>query len=45
MLDWKAAQQVIDLIQGSSASAGKWTLPVLAALEAGPFRHNDYVVQ
>lgn len=40
-MDREAAQRVVDLIQGSRSSAGKWTLPVLAALESGPSRHNQ----
>lgn len=41
MLDWKGAQSVLDLIQGRRSPAGKWTLPVMAALQAGPSRHNE----
>lgn len=41
VLDWRAAQAAIDLVRGSRTRAGIWTLPILAALEAEPLRHND----
>lgn len=41
VLDWEIAQLAIDFIRGSRSRAGKWSLPVLAALRHGPLRHNQ----
>lgn len=35
VLDWRSTQEALEFIRG------RWTLPILAALEDGPLRHND----
>jgi DNA-binding HxlR family transcriptional regulator len=35
LLDWRSTQDALEFIRG------RWTLPIIAALEDGPLRHND----
>lgn len=35
VLDWRSTQDAVEFVRG------RWTLPIIAALEDGPLRHND----
>jgi DNA-binding HxlR family transcriptional regulator len=39
--DWTDAQLIRDTQVVFNVVSGRWTLPVLAALESGPRRHNE----
>lgn len=41
MTDWTNAGHVQDAQVVFRVVSGRWTLPVLAALERGPMRHNE----